>query len=732
MEHIDIQSVQSLPEYNNDSSQITISAGRLKDIGIKCKDRLDQLKSLRANSKYEEERQKDFDAYHLVPPKKQLPYAGYPNLACPLARIGTDTFHANVMFTFGGQSGHFQILPDFLSSSHIDVAKRAADFMSYVVNYESGLYDALDKASLNCNKYTAGYLKARYVKQEVWETRTVTTEEIVPEVDPVTGEVTPKKVSKKSKEKIKRVIFEGAKSESLDPSTIYTSPLYTTVSDAVNKDYLFEVNNFNMRFLEENAIAPKGEDSFFTSSQVDKVKDFHKSAIVSRFERNKQLYDGVMIDSELALLPIELAEAHFRSDVDDDGLAEKISIIFETSSGIVLRASFAECRISKLTPRPVDGRWDGESIRRIIESFTDEWEAIRNARVAKGQWSNLPFFFFKAGGRFNPQQLTLMPGKGYPVDDPNSVNFPQPPAPDMSYFREDTLLFDLVDRVLGMGDAIQGIQGGKDQTATNTIQSVQRAGIRLATPLNRIGNGIEEHIGHLWDLNKQCGPKVKEFRVSGVGDGTPIFSKISNTDYATQVSFKINMATMYDVQMVRDTALLNYKTFISNPIFMSNPAKFYELTQNTMDAVGLKIKLPQPDQAKAKSAFEIIDLIEQGEDQEAQIGIDADEHMRAVMAFMKDEEFESWKLDRKIALMKYYDTCQILKKTLDSANLNQSGVFEGMNGMNAGGTPGMTATRNPSQTFNNMRVGNTPKGQQQNVQNGANVQGPAAPQGGGY
>jgi hypothetical protein len=372
----------------------------------------------------------------------------------------------------------------------------------------------------------------------------------------------------------------------------------------------------------------------------------------------------------------------------------------------------------KVCPRPVDGRWDGESTRKIISTLTTEWEAGHNQRVAKGDWANLPFFFFKAGGRFNPQMITLTPGKGYPMDDPNSVNFPQLPQPTMASFNEERILMDLVDRILGLGDVIQGITGGSDQTATNTIQSVQRAGIRLSLPMNRIGMAIEELIGHIWDLTKQCAPEVKEFRVAGVGDGTPVFSKITKSDYDTQVAFKLNMATLYDVQQVRDTALLNYKTFISNPIFMTNPASFYQLTQETMNAVGLKIKLPQPDQAKAKSAFEIIDLIEQGEDQEAQIGIDPEEHMRAVMAFMKSDEFKDWPLERQVALMRYYDTCQILNTTLKSANLNNSGVFEGMNGMPMGPQAGMTATRNPSQTFNNMRMGSTMDAQKTNVKNG--------------
>lgn len=720
-DQVEIQSVENNPEQFSDSATVKVSDEKLRELAQKAKTRLDDLKSQRRESKYEEERQKDFDAYHLVAPKKPLPYAGYPNLACPLPRIGVDTFHANVLFTFAGQEGVFKVLPDFLSRSHMDVAKRAADFMTYVLNYEAGFYPALDKADMDAEKYESGYLKARYVIETAYETRLVMTEKVVPDTDPVTGEVKRKTVTKKKKERVKKVIFDGVRVERIEPTMIFASPLLEDVEDAVKKDYLFEVGNYNMRFLNENAIAPDTDvEPYFSKSKVKEIKDTRRSEIISRMERNKQLYDGFQVDREVELSPVELAEAHFMEDINDDGIAEKVALVFDANTGIPLRLSYAACRIVKLNPRPVDGRWQGESIRKAASAIVIEWEAIHNQRVAKGQWSNLPFFFYKAGGRFNPQTLTIMPGKGYPLDDPSSVIFPQPPAPDMSYFQEEKMLLDYFDRILALGDVIQGVQGGgRDNTATNTIQSAQRAGIRLATPLNRIGVALEKLLGHIWDLYRQCAPEVKEFRVAGVGDGTPIFNKMTSSDYATQQSFKLNMATMYDIQILRDSALLNYRTFLGNPIFTSNPAAFYQLTQDTMTAVGLKIKLPMPEQAKAKSPFEVIDLIQEGKDQEPTVGIDPDEHLTALAAFMQDEEFEDWPVERRAALMLYYDKVQMLKQTLAAANLNQSGVFEGMNGAGPAQTPAFTANRNPTQKFNTMRVGNSPASQQANIKNGA-------------
>lgn len=732
-EQIDVQSIKNLPEFISESTQIDVNSEKLLDLAKKANTRLQELKQHRLSSNYELERTKDFESYHMIPPHKPVPYVGYPNMACPLPRIGTDTFHANAMFTFAGQEGHFNVLPDFLSSSHMDVARRSAQYMEYVINYEAGLYQALDKADMDANKYENGFIEARYIIQKEVVKQSVITTEVKSDVDPETKQATKKTVKTRKTENVEKTIKDGIQFERISPQFILASPFIETVKEAVDKDYLFKLGHYNVRFLEEMTVAAPGEKPYFDKDAVEKVKESRRNQIVSRLERTKQQYDGYQVDLEVKLLPVELAEAHFRSDIDGDGLAEKVTLVFDTESGTPLRVSNAKCRIVKLTPRPIDGRWDGESIRKVGSTLVVEWEAIHNQRVAKGQWSNLPFFFYKSGGRFNPQAITLMPGKGYPLDDPQGVNFPQPPPPDPSYFNEEQLLMTYFDRVLALGDVIQGLQGKGDASATNTIQSTQRAGIRLSNPINRIGAALNELLAHAWDLSALCAPEVKEFKVAGVGDGTPIFDKIAKTDYDTQVAFKLNMATLNDVQLLRDTSLLLYRTFITNPFFTNDPAAMYGLTKKTMDDMGLKVKINVPEQAKAKSVFEIIDLIEEGEVVEPTVGIDPDEHLAGLKAFMESKDFEDWNTVQRKDLYLYYDKVQILKQTLQSANLNQAGVFEGMPNPQQGGgiPPTFTANRNPTQKFNTMRASNSAQSMRTNAMspqgipgNGANIIGP--------
>jgi hypothetical protein len=271
-----------------------------------------------------------------------------------------------------------------------------------------------------------------------------------------------------------------------------------------------------------------------------------------------------------------------------------------------------------------------------------------------------------------------------------------------------------------LGDNVQGLAAKGDQSATESINVQQRASIRLSNPINRIAMALNDLMGHIWDLNKQCAPTIKEFKIAGVGNGLPAFSRISSADYDVQVSFKLNMATMFDVQMARDTALLNYKTFMVNPLVMQHPAALYELTTDTMKKVGCEIPLPKPVQATAKSPFLEHDMIRAGKKVDPVEGEDIIEHKTGHETFMQSDEFKEWPEWAKQELATHYDKTLILEQTLAAANLNASGIFEGMpmGGQGMPPQPGMTATKNPSQQFNNLRVEETPKSQRENVKNG--------------
>ncbi len=158
---------------------------------------------------------------------------------------------------------------------------------------------------------------------------------------------------------------------------------------------------------------------------------------------------------------------------------------------------------------------------------------------------------------------------------------------------------------------------------------------------------------------------------------------------------------------------------MANPLVMNNPAAFYELTVNTMNAVGCKVNIPKPEQANVRSPFVEHDLILRGEDLDPVLGEDTQEHMTAHKAFMKGDEFKNWPQDAQMRLAAHVDKTMVQQETLRMGNLNASGIYEGAGPMGAPATPALDATRNPSATMNRMRAGETGKSMRQNVSNGA-------------
>jgi hypothetical protein len=200
----------------------------------------------------------------------------------------------------------------------------------------------------------------------------------------------------------------------------------------------------------------------------------------------------------------------------------------------------------------------------------------------------------------------------------------------------------------------------------------------------------------------------------------PLFYKMTRSDFSVQLKFKFNIATIHDQQLLRDTWLMAFKMFREDPLIMSHPAATYELFKNTLRGMGITLDIPKPPQADAVSPSEEHEMIERGLQVEPIPGEDYDYHLKQHKAWTETDKFKDWPVEKQMELMAHIDMTKILKQTLEAANLNKSGVFEGMptgEGMQPQ-MPGMTATKNPSQMFNTMRAGETGKSMTQNTRNG--------------
>lgn len=707
---------EQLPEEDVGSrNEINPSQETLDNLGSFLLNRFQKLKGLTERSQWENDKAAAFNAYHMVPRPRSLPFEGAANLPCPLPRIGVDSFHANVMSSLFANGTGMRVKPLIIQREFSRKAEKASLYMNYVMNFEANTYEVTDDADRKSQMFGIGYIEPMYVKEERWETSDIIEKTQEPVVDEL-GNVTIKEKSSKKRVKKKRIVFDGVKFESIPVESIYFSPFYRTLEEAHKSDVVFKRCDKPFKTLKDRSTKSKEAPAIYKRSQVEKIAVSLFNQMKKEYTALSQAradYDGFYFD----LVPVEemvaLAEAYLWFDVDGDEIKESVKVTFDTKTGTVIRTVLSPMRIVEFVPRPIDERLIGEGIPKICVPLSDEWENFHNTRSNAGQWEHGFFGFYRAGGRFNPQQYTIKPNHFYPVDDPREVSFPQTQRVSSSYFQEEQMILNYFERIFALSENIQGVASKGGTTATENMNLNQRSSIRFMNPFNRIVTQMNKLINHAWDLSCECAPGEKEFYVVGT-DGVPIFDKMTRDDYSSRFQFEIVVSNVFDAQQTRDTALLAYRLFLVNPFVQQHPELMWEISQKTLDALDLDIDIPKPDQAKVHSAYEALDLIKNGEMLEPEVGIDYDHHMKVFMNEFESEEVRD--LDGEVLknLILYVDKLKILKATLEAANLNRSGMFP----QGQMGQPGLTVSRNPGQRMNTTRVSESGKSMNQNLKNG--------------
>lgn len=716
---------ESLPTIDVGSkNKVDPNEKTLYELGVKLQDRYNQLKQFRLGSTWESDKVDAYNDYHMVPKNRPLPYPGAANLSCPFPRIGVDSFHANVMSSLFSEGNRMKLAPIIIQKDFASTADKAVKYMNFAVNQESNIYIAMDDADRKAQIYGMGYLEPVYQKEDIWETVDVTeTQESVVQ-DELTGEVKVETKEVQKRVKKRKTVFDGVRVNSLPFESVLLSPFVQSMEEAVKNDAVFKTFTCSYSSIKEKSKAYKDLPPIYKKTQVEKLFPYVRNKVLkdlSEIEQARSANDGFYIDQLCDKEQLELAEAHLWFDIDNDDIREEITVTFHPESAIILRVTLSKCRIVEIVPRPLDGRFDGEGIPKVIKRICEEWEMFHNTRANAGQWENTPFGFYRAGGRLNMSKITVQPGMFYPVDDPREVNFAQTPRVGASYFQEEQLLLSYFERILALDENFQGISSRRSRTATETINVSNRSSVRFSNPFNRIVIQMNKILDHIWELSKECAPEKKEFYVLGE-TGNLMFDQMKKYDYSANLKFAVVVSSVYDQQLVRDTNLLAYRLFLVNPLVQQHPEIMYELSQRTLDSLQIKIELPKPPEAKTLSPFEEHEMFQRGDEPEPQVGEDYDHHLAVHMQMLKNEDINQWDVEAVGKLVVHIDKTKILKQTLESANLNTSGRFTGNPIPNQ---PGMTSNRNPTQMFNTMKVGESGKSMRRNVSNGANNTGGA-------
>lgn len=628
--------------------------------------------------------------------KASGPWPGSSDIRPPLSRVVSDTLQATFMNSLFGNRSKVKAFP--IGADDAPKAEKNQKFMKYVLDQEVGFYDLADKFTTDFLGPTGNaFLEPRYVVDQ--EDREENVCEYVHQ-DP--NDPTSPTQKMERVDTYTETIFDGIRVDVISSEHIYAGPAWENALEAAERDILIKVMP---QSLEEIRRKAKGVNPKYHN--VDRLEMLPSYTDPSYLQLAKQRADGITKEYLKGRQVIRNAEVYLWWKIKGDK-EERIIVTMDIESGVIFRVIKGRCRIVHLKAFPVRGRFWGRSPISIIKSLQKHLDAVVNQRVDAGTIANLPHGFYRAGGTFNPQVFSIMPAHMYPVENPGDVAWAPTPHVDSSLYNEEAKVWEYIERLFGLNENQQGVANKSATTATEAIEISRRASVKFGAPFQRIVHQLNPLLKHIHDLNYEFAPSEKQFRILG-RDGIAVFAKYTRDDSKARLNYAFEIETIFDEQLARDTMMLFYRMFSVKPQIMMNPAYDYRLTRDTMDAIAgdSTAYLPVPEEAKLPSAEEAIQLILSGEIIEPKPGIDAENYLRVFAAFINEEEFRTFRNDQQQAIFSFFAKVKFMKEVLDKFGLNQSGKFEGAMDQMMGGLPPVTANRNPSQTFNKLRVGET-------------------------
>jgi len=267
---------------------------------------------------------------------------------------------------------------------------------------------------------------------------------------------------------------------------------------------------------------------------VKKLENVSRSRINQEYKDQKDDLQGTLDPESTEVVASHKTVTRLicfdRFDIDGDGLDEDVIfwVIKETKK--VLKVKLLTEMFPANPPRrplvnksmiPVKDRVIGIGLLEMMEGIHDSLKETADQMIDGGTLASSPFFFYKATSSLNPETMTLAPGDGVPVGDPNNdINFPNINNQGQVFgFNMMTILTQMNERLTMVSDLQRGqIPEGKSAAlrTSSGIQTVLAQGeARPERILRRFFNGLAEIYNQYHELNQRFLPEEKKILITG-------------------------------------------------------------------------------------------------------------------------------------------------------------------------------------------------------------------------
>ncbi len=394
-----------------------------------------------------------------------------------------------------------------------------------------------------------------------------------------------------------------------------------------------------------------------------------KSAVNSGTEdqqpkEQKDALEGTQASTAQGRPDRQIIRHYGRMDIDNDGLEEDVVLWIARDTKTLLRARLlSEIHPGKVAIRPIastsffpiPNRVYGMSYIECLEPIQDAMQIMMNQHVDWGTITNVPWFAYRAASGVKPEPISIAPGEGLPLDNPQTdLMFPQFPNKDSSFsLNTITVLQQFADN-LSMLNAINygRVPTGKAsalRTMGTTQALLSQSDTRSEQVLRRLFYGLAQVFQFFHGLNRRYLPEEKEFRVFGKSEtGAGPYTKVRPEDIDGEVDFEFKSTLFNTNKEQLAVQLREAMALLVSPLALQlgivTPGHIYHLMEDTLKAMDLDedryIQEPQGMMEGPKlMAEEAITMILNGQPPVGQPEEPPDQHLKKLMAFMQSDQF---------------------------------------------------------------------------------------------
>ena len=325
-------------------------------------------------------------------------------------------------------------------------------------------------------------------------------------------------------------------------------------------------------------------------------------------------------------------------DIDGDGVGEDVIFWVIKETKTLLKAKRLTEMFPARKPRrpfaesafvPVKGRRAGISLLEMIEGLHDLMKQLLDQTVDSGTFQNVPFFFYRPSGSMKPEIIRLMPGEGYPLNDPQrDVFFPNLQNNSQAFgLNMITLLSQFEDKLTLQGDIQSGRVPAGGSSALRTIGGIALlAGQGEARPeriLRRFFIGLVQIWRQIHEHNQHFLPKDKQILISGLDKPSenPYLTIAAPSEVSGEFQFDFDANVLNTSKAALQESLASFGQILisqfSLQLGISTPDSIYRWIRDSGKSLGLDpdryINEPVPGAARTRiMAEEAVATILQG------------------------------------------------------------------------------------------------------------------------